>query len=168
MTALALGGLVRVSQGDISEGMADLDEATTAASAGEMRDPVAIGFSCCYLIFACERVRDFERAGEWCRRVVAMAETWNVRALRAVCRAHYGTVLMLRGEWAEAEVVLSQATAVLPAHSGEAADALARLAELRRRQGREDQALALLARSEHNPLAVLSGAALAFDRGDAA
>jgi hypothetical protein len=50
MTALALGGLARVSQGEIADGMARLDEATTAATAGEMRDPVAIGFSCCYLI----------------------------------------------------------------------------------------------------------------------
>jgi hypothetical protein len=48
--------------------MARVDEATTAATAGEMRDPVAIGFSCCYLIFACERVRDLERAGQWCER----------------------------------------------------------------------------------------------------
>jgi len=54
MTAIALDGLARVSQGEITEGMARLDEATTAATAGEMRDPIAIGFSCCYLIFACE------------------------------------------------------------------------------------------------------------------
>jgi LuxR family transcriptional regulator, maltose regulon positive regulatory protein len=64
MTAMALDGLARVSHGEIAEGMARLDEATTAATAGEMRDPIAIGFSCCYLIFACERVRDFERAGK--------------------------------------------------------------------------------------------------------
>jgi DNA-binding CsgD family transcriptional regulator len=168
MTAVALDGLARVSQGRISEGMTRLDEATAAATAGEMHDPVAIGFSCCYLIFACERVRDFERAGEWCQRVAGMAEGWNVRALRAVCRAHYGSVLMLRGEWAEAEVVLREAAAVLPARSGEAADALARLAELRRRQGRTAEALALLARSEHHPLAALTGAALALDQGDPA
>jgi DNA-binding CsgD family transcriptional regulator len=168
MTAVALDGLARVSQGRITEGMARLDEATAAATAGEMRDPIAIGFSCCYLIFACERVRDFERAGEWCRRVVRMAETWNVRALRAVCRAHYGAVLMLRGEWGEAEIVLSEAATVLPTRSGDAADALARLAELRRRQGRGEEAFALLARSEDHPLAILSGAALALDQGDAA
>jgi LuxR family maltose regulon positive regulatory protein len=65
MTAVALDGLARVSQGEIAAGMARLDEATAAATTGDMRDPVAIGFSCCYLIFACERVRDFERAGEW-------------------------------------------------------------------------------------------------------
>jgi LuxR family maltose regulon positive regulatory protein len=135
MTAIALEGLARVSEGEIAQGMARLDEATAAATAGEMRDPVAIGFSCCYLIFACERVRDFERAGEWCQRLARMAEGWNVRALRAVCRAHYGTVLMLQGDWDQAEAVLNEAADVLPAQSGEGADTHARLAELRRRQG---------------------------------
>jgi len=168
MTATALDGLAQVSQGAIAEGMARLDEATAAATAGEMRDPMAIGLSCCYLIFACERVRDFERAGEWCGRVAGMAEDWNVRALRAVCRAHYGTVLMLRGEWPEAERVLSEATAALASRRGEAVDALARLAELRRRQGRTEEAAALLAQSEHHPLAVLSRAAIALERGDVA
>jgi ATP/maltotriose-dependent transcriptional regulator MalT len=96
-----------------------------------------------------------------------MAEGWNIRALRAVCRAHYGTVLMLRGEWTEAEIVLSDAVAALPARSGEAIDALARLAELRRRQGRADEALALLARAEHHPPALLTEGAIALDRGDA-
>ncbi|HEY7729746.1 MAG TPA: LuxR C-terminal-related transcriptional regulator [Gaiellaceae bacterium] len=168
MTAIALDGLARVSEGDIAAGMARLDEATTAATAGEMRDPIAIGFSCCYLIFACERVRDFERAGQWCERVARMAEGWNIRALRSVCRAHYGTVLMLRGEWPEAEGVLAEAGAALAPRSGEAADALARLAELRRRQGRTDEASALIAQVEHHPLAVLSQAAIALERGDAA
>ena len=78
-------------------------------------------------------MRDFERAGQWCRRVVDMAEGWNIRALRAVCRAHYATVLILHGEWAEAEALLNEAAAVLPSRSGESSDAFARLAELRRR-----------------------------------
>jgi LuxR family maltose regulon positive regulatory protein len=166
MTALALDGLARVSQGEIADGMARLDEATTAATAGEMRDPIAIGLSCCYLIFACERVRDFERAGQWCQRVARMAEGWNIRALRSVCRAHYGTVLMLRGDWAGAEVVLSEAAAALAARPGEANDALARLAELRRRQGATEKALALIAQLEHYPVAVLCRAAIALERGD--
>lgn len=168
MTAIALDGLARVSQGDVAAGMARLDEATTAATAGEMRDPIAIGLSCCYLIFACERVRDFERAGQWCERVARMAEGWNITALRAVCRAHYGTVLTLRGEWSTAEVVLNEAAAALTVRPGDGADALARLAELRRRQGRVEEAQALLAQVEHLPIAVLSLAALALDGGDAA
>jgi LuxR family transcriptional regulator, maltose regulon positive regulatory protein len=168
MTAIALDGLACVSMGEIAEGMAQLDEATAAATAGEMRDPLAIGFSCCYLIFACERVRDFERAGQWCERVARMAEGWNIQALRAVCRAHYGTVLILRGDWPTAEVVLSEAAAVLAGRPAEASDALARLAELRRRQGRGDEALVLAKQAEHHPLAVLCRAAIALDEADIA
>jgi ATP/maltotriose-dependent transcriptional regulator MalT len=132
-----------------------------------MRDPIAIGFSCCYLIFACERVRDLERAGQWCERLAGMAAGWNVRPLRAVCRAHYGTVLMLRGEWARAEVELTEASAVLAARPGDGADALARLAELRRRQGRGEEAAALLGQAEHHPIAILCQGALSLERGDA-
>jgi ATP/maltotriose-dependent transcriptional regulator MalT len=132
-----------------------------------MRDPVAIGFACCYLIFACERVRDFDRAGQWCERLGRMAADQNVRSLRAVCRAHYGTVLMLRGDWERAEAELSEAAAVLGDTPREGADALARLAELRRRQGRAGDATALLVRAEHHPLAILCRAALALERGDA-
>jgi LuxR family maltose regulon positive regulatory protein len=166
MTAIALDGLALVSQGEVGAGMQRLDEATTAATAGEMRDPMAIGFSCCYLIFACERVRDLERAGQWCERVASMAAGWNIRALQAVCRAHFGTVLMLRGDWERAEIELSEAAATL-AGSGEGADAVARLAELRRRQGRTDEATELVREAEHHPASVLCRAALALERGDA-
>jgi DNA-binding NarL/FixJ family response regulator len=167
MTAIALDGLTRVSQGDIASGMRRLDEATAAATAGEMRDPIAIGFSCCYLIFACERVRDLERAGQWCQRVAGMAAGWSINALRSVCRAHYGTVLMLRGDWQRAEIELTEAGAVLAARPGEGADALSRLAELRRRQGRSEEAAALVGQAEHHPIAILCQAALALERGDA-
>jgi ATP/maltotriose-dependent transcriptional regulator MalT len=166
MTASALDGLALVSQGEVVAGMARLDEATTAATAGEMSDPVAIGFSCCYLIFACERVRDFDRAGQWCRRLAGIAADQNVRALRAVCRAHYGTVLMLRGEWERAEVELSDAVTALARAPREGADAFARLAELRRRQGRSEEAVSLTGQAEHHPLAILCRASLALERGD--
>jgi DNA-binding NarL/FixJ family response regulator len=165
MTALALGGLVRVSQGEIAEGMAALDEATAAAVAGEMNDPMAIGFSCCYLIFACERVRDLDRAGQWCERLSGMTERWNNRPLLSVCRTHYGSVLVLRGAWAQAEAELMAAATALAVRPAFGLEALCRLAELRRRQGRAEEAEALLARAEHQPLAVLCRAALALDRG---
>jgi hypothetical protein len=58
-------------------------------------------------------VRDFDRAAQWCRRLARIAADQNVRALRAVCRAHCGTVLMLRGEWEQAEIELSEAATVL-------------------------------------------------------
>jgi DNA-binding NarL/FixJ family response regulator len=168
MTAVALEGLARVSHGDIAGGMARLDEATTAATAGEMRDPMAVGFSCCYLIFACERVRDFDRAGQWCERLAKMAADWNIRALQAVCRTHYGTVLVLRGEWARAETQLTEAADALASRPRESAGALARLADLRRRQGRAEEAQALVDQAEHHPLVVSCRAAIALDAGDTA
>jgi DNA-binding CsgD family transcriptional regulator len=168
MTAIALDGLVRVSEGDVAGGMARLDEATTAATAGEMRDPLAVGLSCCYLIFACERVRDLERAGQWCQRVAGMAADTNVQALRAICRAHYGTVLMLQGDFDRAEVELTEANAVLANAPREGADVLARLAELRRRQGRSEEAADLAGRVEHHPIAALCQAALSLERDDLA
>ena len=166
MTALALGGLVRVGQGEVAEGMADLDEATAAATAGEMRDHFAIGFSCCYLIFACELVRDFQRAGEWCERLARIATSWNDEMLLPVCRTHHGTVLVLRGEWARAEAELSEAAAGFAVRPALAVDALARLADLRRRQGRTEEASALLIQAEHHPRALLCSAEIALERGD--
>jgi LuxR family transcriptional regulator, maltose regulon positive regulatory protein len=165
MTAVALDGLIRVSQGEINAGMARLDEATATASAGDVRDPVAVGFAYCYLIFACERVRDFERAGQWCERLASMTETWDVRALRSVCRAHYGSVLVSRGDWDAAESELVEAGAALVHSPREGADALARLAELRRRQGRRNEAAALIRQAGHHPIAILCEGALALDRG---
>jgi DNA-binding CsgD family transcriptional regulator len=166
MTASALGGLAMVSEGEVAAGMARLDEATTAATAGEMSDPVAIGFSCCYLIFACERVRDFDRAGQWCQRLAGIAADQNVRALRAVCRAHYGSVLMLRGDWERAELELTEAAALLAGTPREGADAFARLGELRRRQGRGEEALRLIGQAEYHPLAILCQASLALEQQD--
>jgi DNA-binding CsgD family transcriptional regulator len=167
MTAVGLDGLALVSQGEIAAGMRRLDEATAAVAAGEMHDPIAVGFSCCYLIFACERVRDFDRAGQWCERLARISTGWRIGALLAVCRSHYGTVLMLRGEWDRAEVELEGALAGLPPRSGERAAALVGMAELRRRQGRAEQARALLDTAGHHPSAALCLGAVALDAGDA-
>ena len=165
MTAVALDGLAQVSLGRIADGMARLDEAGAAATAGEMRDPVAIGLSCCYLIFACERVRDFDRAGQWSERLARESQRYNNLPLAALCRAHYGTLLVLRGEWARAEAELTAAAAGMAARPGHVGEALARLAELRRRQGRQEEAAALVEQAESQPLAALTAAALALDRG---
>jgi LuxR family transcriptional regulator, maltose regulon positive regulatory protein len=167
MLSRALDGLALVSEGRVADGMARLDEATAAALAGEMRDLVAIGVSCCYLVSACERVRDFDRAAQWCLRVQEFCRRWRIRSLFAVCRTHYAAVLMWKGDWIEAEAELVAAAqelgAVRPAMQSEAA---VRLAELRRRQGRFDEAEALLRAVEDHPLAVLVSAALALDRGN--
>ena len=169
MAALALEGLARVTEGDLREGMPRLDEATAAALSGEMNDFVAVGMACCYLVIACERIRDFDRAAQWCRHVKKLCERWQFNVLLAVCRAQHASVLMWRGAWTEAEqellAVVQNLGELRPAMQ---AEGILRLAQLRRLQGRLDDAGALLKQVEGHPLAGLERTALALDRGDPA
>ncbi|HYV96115.1 MAG TPA: LuxR C-terminal-related transcriptional regulator [Gemmatimonadaceae bacterium] len=163
----ALRGFALVTAGNVQEGMRQLDEVNAAVLAGELNDPVAIALTCCYLVAACERVRDGKRALEWCRRLREFCKDWGLKPLLAVCRTQYASVCVWRGEWGEAEKELQRATSELiasrPAMSGEGQ---ARLGELRRRQGRFDEADALFENAGHHPIAALGRAALALDRDD--
>jgi hypothetical protein len=101
--ALSLEGLALVNAGRIDDGMRLLDEATAVATAGEVTDLNAIGFACCRLIVGCERVRDFDRASQWCGRLRDLCTRWQLRSLLAVCRVQYASVLTWRGPCQEAE-----------------------------------------------------------------
>lgn len=167
--ALAIEGLARVSQGEIADGMHLLDEATTAALAGEVSDLNAIGTTCCYLIHACERVRDYDRATQWCLRVRDFCRRWRFTSMFTVCRTQYASVLIHRGAWVEAETELNAATDEIRAtRPFGVASGLVRLAELRRRQGRNEEAAALFEQSHRHRLAPLGLAELALEQGDAA
>lgn len=174
MLAQACEGYTRVCEGDVLAGMRLLDEATAAAVGGDLTDPDTMTLTCCYLIAACERVRDVERAAQWCDKLREIAIRWSYHAMFAYCRTHYAGVLIWRGAWSEAEAELTVATeelaVTLPAM---APKGIAHLAELRRRQGRWKEAADLFARLDEHPLRMLGGslsllgrAALALDRGD--
>lgn len=166
MLFLALDGLALVAAGEVEEGMRHLDEATTAAIAGEVEDARFVELICCHLIDACTRVRDFDRAGEWCRRVEEIATRLDDAVIFTMCRNYYGEVLVWRGAWDEAELALAGASRDLTNAGRDPSDSLVRLAELRRRQRRFEEAEALLAEAEGHPLASIVAAGLAIDRGD--
>jgi DNA-binding NarL/FixJ family response regulator len=169
MVGLALEGAAVVAEGDVRAGMRRLEEASAAALAGAAELLVSPGWACCYMITACECVRDYERAAEWCRRGQEFALRNQVPFLLGVCRAEYADVLLWRGEWGEAERELEAAIELLSAtRPGQAGEPVARLAELRRRQGRRDEARSLLAHVDGHPQALLVGARLTLDGGDAA
>ena len=44
------------------------------------------------MIIACERARDFDRAGQWCDRYMAFCLRNGLRAQLALCRAQYAYV----------------------------------------------------------------------------
>lgn len=164
--ALALEGIARVSAGDVAGGMRCLDEATAAATAGEVKELHTVGLVCCWQIFACERIRDYDRAAQWCTRVQEFANRWGLRPLSATCRTQYAGVLIWRGKWGDAETELTIASRdfeqARPAFVGQA---LARFGELRLRQGRLDDAERLFTAAGTQPLARLGLAELALERG---
>jgi DNA-binding CsgD family transcriptional regulator/tetratricopeptide (TPR) repeat protein len=168
MACLALEGLARVTAGAVAEGMRRLDEATTAAVAGEVADARLVQIICCHLIDACMRARDFDRATEWCRRVEEIATRFDDVEMFGACRISYGEVLIWRGAWPEAEHTLAAACRDVARAPRRVLDGVVRLAELRRRQGRADDATALLAEADEHPLGILVRGALALDAGDAA
>jgi LuxR family transcriptional regulator, maltose regulon positive regulatory protein len=168
MFALSVEGLALVHEGEVADGMRCLDEATAAALAGEYEEIVPAGWTFCFLLNACERVRDYERAAEWCRKVEEFSRRMRTNFVTLACRAHYGAVLTWQGRWGEAEQSLTEASGRLaaerPSWSGLA---IVRLADLRRRQGRLAEAEELLDRAQRNPLAPVVRAELALDLSDA-
>ncbi|MGH9242552.1 MAG: LuxR C-terminal-related transcriptional regulator, partial [Vicinamibacterales bacterium] len=116
---------------------------------------------------ACDRARDHGRAVQWCDRVKEHSRKWGLKPLFAVCRTQYASVCMWRGAWDEAERELTSACDELAiCRPGMTTDGLARLGELRRRQGRTDEAASLFERSGGHPIASLGRAAIALDRND--
>ena len=164
--ALSLEGLARVAAGRVAEGMQQLDEATAAVVAGEFSDRSAAGATCCHLISACELVRDFDRAGQWCVRVREYCRRWDHPPLFAVCRTQYAGVLISSGKWSAAESELSSAIEELAAlRPGWVSLGHLQLAELRRRQGRLEEAAATFESFATAPAAGLGLAAIALERG---
>ncbi len=167
MLSLSLLGLGTVSAGDVERGMVMLDEAGSAATAGEISDPDAIVTSCCYLFYACERVQDFRRASEWCEVLVDLCKRWDYRSMVSVCRGHYASILIWQGDWAHAERELISATdELLATRAGWAPEGQLRLADLRRLQGQFEAAEELYERIQDHPYSLLGRGELAFERGD--
>ena len=167
MVGRSLLGFALITTGRVTDGLRELDEVSAAILAGELTDRLLIALAGCYLIGACDRARDHGRAVQWCDRVKEHSRKWGLKPLFAVCRTQYASVCMWRGAWDEAERELTSACDELAlCRPGMTTDGLARLGELRRRQGRLDEAASLLDRSGGHPIASLGRAALALDRHD--
>lgn len=169
MFSLATEGLALVEEGAVEQGMRCLDEATAAALAGEYENLAPAAWTCCRLISACEEIRDYERGAQWIRQVEEFSRRMEARFVTGVCRAHYAAILGWHGKWSEAEVELTAAQQDLTAKRPYwRAEAVVRLGELRRRQGRSDEAEALFNEVPSHSLAKRGLAELSLDRGDPA
>jgi DNA-binding CsgD family transcriptional regulator len=164
---LAQEGIADVICGRVPEGMRHLDEASAVAAVEELQMPLSFGWALCYLIAACDGVGDFPRATQWCGVMRDVADRWSARQMVGVCRSTYGRVLATTGDWAGAEDELVAAVVDLEAtRPGQASGGLARLGELRARQGRTEEARSLFERA--GSAGVLGLGEIALDHGDAA
>jgi DNA-binding NarL/FixJ family response regulator len=165
----ALQGLALTRSGEVESGMARLDSAAAAATAGDIVDLMWMGKVLCWLITACHETQDVTRAGEWCRRVEAICVDRHLVPLFNVCRIQYASVQVSGGTWTEAEKELTETIGRLAASPrASRLEAVVQLGELRRRQGRLEEAEALLKQAEFSPVAVLGRALIKFATGDQA
>jgi DNA-binding CsgD family transcriptional regulator len=172
LVALAQLGHIRVGKGDASGGFRFLDEAMAAALAGERSTLDTVVYTCCDMLNACELADDLERAAQWCKVADDFVARYGCPFLYAECRIYYGSVLTASGRWQDAErELLAGLRVTAGACPGLHAKALTRLAALRIRQGRLEEADQLLARLGEGVDAeaeeALAVAALLLARGDA-
>jgi DNA-binding NarL/FixJ family response regulator len=168
---LAYLGASLVHSDRTEEGMMLLDEALAAVAGGDVEDFCVLEEIFCQLFSACEYANDVGRADQWIRVGEAIAERRRLPAVSAFCRTHYGGILTAAGRWPEADAALTEAVRLWGlGQKSLRGGALVRLADLRVRQGRIEEAEELLAGLDAASDAAVARplAAIHLARGEAA
>jgi len=169
LTSLSGLGEKLVMAGDVAAGLSLIDEAMAGTLGGECSRLDTVVFASCDMLVACDLANDLERAARWCQVADQFIREYGCPFLYARCRTIYGGLLVALGEWSDGERELLMAIEMSAgAGSAVAADAYARMADLRLRQGRIEEASVLLRGFEDQARAHLAAAALRLARGDAA
>lgn len=167
--ALAFYGQALVGIGQVGAGMAQLDEAMTMTTSGEVGDYTVISEVFCVMLSACELAGDLVRSDLWCRTARDFAEKHRCPFLSAYCRTSYGGLMTALGRWEDAEASLNEAIeAFEQGHRGLRIHALIKLADLRVCQGRIEEAKVMLDGLEDQSAAIIPLARLYLGRGDPA
>jgi len=161
--ALADSGLALVTQGQLQQGMARIDEALTMALCGECDNAVVTSLAHCSLITACDRAGDLPRIEGWLSEVLVDQSASLVMTNH--CRTTFGSLLSRAGRWSEADDHLNVSLA-LSRHASQIAEVRSELADLRLQQGRVAEAAHLLAEVESSAEALPVLARLHQARGD--
>src|SRR6266508_258171 len=129
-------GRALIRSGHLVDGLALLDEAMVTVLDGQLA-PFISGTLYCHTIAACHEVADVRRMTRW----TDLAERWLTTFPAAVffgglCGVHLAQLLLLRGEWDEAEQVALRVVVDLDANRIDyAAEAWYVVAEARRLRG---------------------------------
>ncbi len=140
--ALNCQGRVMIYSGRVLEGLALLDEAMVAISAGEVA-PIFAGNIYCSMIEACQELSDFSRAASW---TIALTKWCDAQPglvpYTGQCSVHRGQIMRLRGAYDEAlaEFALAQRRYRLEGTTAPAALALTEQGDVLRVRGKLDEA----------------------------
>ena len=133
--AMVFQGTTLVRSGQVSEGLALLDEATAAAVGGEL-DPLATGMVYCVTIHSCQTLGDCGRAAEWTTEANRWCDRLDVSGFPGACRVHRAEIMRLQGNWDRAEEQAVQACDELGAYFNLITSAgFHEIGEIRRRRG---------------------------------
>lgn len=99
---LSSQGRLMLHTGQVTEGLALLDEAMVSLASGEV-SPVFAGDVYCSMIEACQEIADFGRAAEWTHALTTWCDAQpGLVPFTAQCAVHRGQIMRARGAYDEA------------------------------------------------------------------